>query len=44
MVALAGLAWLALRFARAGWRPLLAFLAVLAVFALWGEIAARARR
>jgi len=44
LLASGGLAWLALRLARAGWRPLLTFLAVLAVFALWGEIAVRARR
>ena len=44
LAALAGLVWLALRFARAGWRPLVTFLVVLGVFAHWGEIAVRARR
>ncbi len=44
LAALLGLVWIALRLARAGWRPLVTFLVVLGVFALWGEIAVRARR
>jgi hypothetical protein len=40
--ALVALAWLGLRLARAGWRPLVALLALLAILGLWGELAARA--
>jgi len=43
-VAAAAFLWVGLRLARAGWRPLLALLLLIAVFALWGELAARARR
>jgi len=38
------LAWLALRLARGGWRPLLAFVVLLAILALWGELAVRRSR
>jgi hypothetical protein len=44
VVAAATFLWIGLRLARAGWRPLLALLLLFAVFALWGELAARARR
>ncbi len=44
IAALVALVWIGLRLARAGWRPLLMFIALLAVFGLWGELAARRRR
>ena len=44
LAALVALGWLALQLARFGWRPLLSLLVLLGVFALWGEIAIRARR
>jgi hypothetical protein len=40
----AALVWIGIRLARAGWRPLLAWVALVAVCALWGELAVRARR
>jgi hypothetical protein len=43
-VAALALAWIGLRLARAGWRPLVVFAAVLVIAGLWGEVALRTRR
>ena len=43
-IAALAIAWLAFRLARAGWRPLLVFAALLVVAAAWGELAVRTRR
>jgi hypothetical protein len=38
------LAWLALRISRLGWRALLAYVGIVVVLVVWGELAAHDRR